>query len=205
MAFFPDSTPARPNFARGSQTSAPTTPAAPRQAKTNGYGAKCATCGGWVPERTGTLSKVHDQWVVRHIQPCPTESTAKPATFAVPDGRYTVVFPDGYKTIRVRHQDEFDSFMPGKVVLSYLSGANNDADYTSFAHVTDGGEVRVWKKHQDNARLREAVKVLLGDPKAASQAYAAESGCCGICNRTLTTPDSIAAGIGPECAKRVSW
>ena len=29
------------------------------------------------------------------------------------------------------------------------------------------------------------------------------SGCCGCCRRLLTVPDSVARGIGPECARRV--
>ena len=32
-----------------------------------------------------------------------------------------------------------------------------------------------------------------------------KTGTCGICSRTLTDPDSIAAGIGPVCAGRVGF
>jgi hypothetical protein len=48
--------------------------------------------------------------------------------------------------------------------------------------------------------------VLLGstdeDRTEAGKAYALASGCCYICNRLLTTPESIADGIGPVCAAK---
>lgn len=200
-----------PNFTRGGETTTAPRSQSARPARANKYGARCTRCGIYVPEGQGTIEKnASGKWEVIHIQPCPDAQEVEQAapalvTFAVPDGRYTVIWADGYKTIRVRHQDEFATFMPGRVILSYLSGSDNTSDYTSFAHVDERGEVRVWKKHQGNDRLCEAVKVLLGDPKAASQAYARESGCCGICGRTLTTPESIDAGIGPECRRKVGW
>ena len=204
---------ARPAFNRGSGSPAPRTPAAERK---NKFGARCVDCGVWVPEGVGRLTKDRtNQWVVSHIPPCPTSDgppevpadkpAAPAAEFSVPDGRYTVIWEDGYKTIRVSHQDELDTFMPGKVILGYLSGSDNGRDYTSFAHVADDGAVRIWKKHQGVVALREAVKVLLGDPKAASKAYARESGCCGVCGRTLTTPESLEAGIGPVCAAKTGF
>ena len=211
MARFADDQ-AKPNFQRNS---APAAPASSGPVRKNKFGAKCVNCGVFVPENTGRLTNDNGKWVVSHIPPCPTAGepaaqapqapAAESVAFSVPDGRYTIIWEDGYKTIRVSHQGEFDEFMPGRAILSFLSGSDNDRDYTSFAHVDERGQVRVWKRHQGNERLREAVKVLLGDPKAASQAYARESGCCGICNRSLTTPESIAAGIGPECAKKVAW
>ena len=210
MAHFQD-TNARPAFSRG-VPAAEAQPVEEYTGRRNVYGARCSSCQAWVEAGQGRLENTGGMWKVSHIPPCPNkeaapapEATPTRTTFKVPDGRYTVVFADGHKTIRVAHQDEFDSFMPGKAVLSFLSGSNNDSDYTSFAHVDERGSVRIWKKHQGNERLLQAVKVLLGDPKAASQAYARESGCCGVCNRTLTTPESLAAGIGPECTKRVAW
>lgn len=41
------------------------------------------------------------------------------------------------------------------------------------------------------------------DVKEAACAYGREIGVCGVCNRTLTDPDSIALGIGPVCATRL--
>lgn len=177
----------------------------------NKFGAKCVVCGVYVQAGAGETTKNNGKWEVRHVQPCPTaeqaaEAAAPSGEFKVPTGRYTVVWGDHYKTIRVEKQDEFDDFMPGVTLLKYLSGPSNESDYTGFAHVdARTGEVRFWKKHRDNEVLREAVKVLLGDPKAASQAYAVESNRCSRCNHPLTVPASVHAGLGPDCAKKVAW
>jgi hypothetical protein len=40
---------------------------------------------------------------------------------------------------------------------------------------------------------------------AAVIAYAKATGKCGVCHKTLTDPASIAAGIGPVCAKKYGF
>ena len=216
MASFGSGPTVRPDYNRGGSTAPKTTE------RMNRYGAKCVNCGGWVVAGTGRLTNTSSNgtsgaWVVSHIPPCPEPNSqtepvnkleptdVKVVPFSIPDGCYTVAFGDGHKTIRVKHQDEFDEFLPGKVLLGYLVGSNNDRDYKSFAHARDDGSVSIWRAHQSNKSLCEAVKVLLGDPKAASKAYALSSGCCGVCGRTLTTPESISAGIGPVCRERTGW
>jgi hypothetical protein len=176
--------------------------------RTNGYAARCAKCGNTVPAGEGSLTKSGPNWIVEHLPFCPQESLVEIAPEEtpafVPAGRYTVTFADGtYRTIRVRVQDADASFMPGLPVLSFLSGANNDSDYTSFAHVKANGEVVIWKRFKGNESLAEAVRVLTRDPKASALAYAEQSGCCARCGRTLTVPASLNMGYGPECARRV--
>ena len=119
-------------------------------------------------------------------------------------GWYTVVFDndDGYRTIKIELQDEDADFMPGRLILAYLSGHDNENDYTRFGHVDERGHVRVWKKHQDKPFLARAIKVLIGDPEAAAKSYALRSERCYRCDRRLTTPASIEAGIGPDCLAR---
>lgn len=58
---------------------------------------------------------------------------------------------------------------------------------------------------KDPARKEFIYKAIAHDPRAASVRYGRELGHCGICGRTLTDPDSIAAGIGPVCAGRAGW
>lgn len=193
-----------PSFRTGS-AAAP----APTQRR-NGYATSCAKCGNRVEAGEGSLTKSGNQWVVEHLPFCPqpslVEITPEEIKPVVPAGRYTVSFGDGtHRTIRVRVQDADASFMPGQAVLSYLAGANNDSDYISFGHFKPSGEVVIWKKHRDNVSLNEAVRVLLGDPKASALAYAEQSGNCARCGRTLTVPTSIHQGFGPECATKVSW
>lgn len=119
------------------------------------------------------------------------------------EGFYTVVFEDGeYRTLRLRRQKAGSTFMPGRMMVSYLCGPDNTSDYNSFAHVNDEGNVIVWRRYKQDSVLAEAVRVLVGDPKAAQMAYAQKSGNCYICGRTLTTPESIAKGLGPVCEGR---
>jgi len=200
------STPApKPNFKRNN-------PAAPANRRPNRYAGKCTMCGGWVEAGAGWLTGNPGNWGAKHTD-CGTpaaQSTPAPAVstdanpFSVPEGRYTVQFSDGsYRTLRVRLQDEDSQFMPGKILISYLAGSDNDRDYTSFANVDDRGSVKVWRKHRQNTSLVEALKVLIGSPTSAREAYAEQSGCCSRCGRTLTVPTSLHAGLGPECAKKV--
>lgn len=185
-----------------------------RNAKTNRYAAKCANCGERVEAEQGTLDKVNGQWVVAHVQPCPDQVEAEapaPAAevveFAVPEGTYTVVFEDGsYRTLKVSKQDESAEFMPGRYLLAFLSGSNNESDYTRFAHVEERtGNVKPWKRFADNMELREAVRVLTGDPRAAAAAYGLATKHCGMCGHKLSTPESLARGIGPDCASKAGW
>lgn len=115
---------------------------------------------------------------------------------AFPDGIYTVEMDgDKHYTFKVRTQAEDDKFAPGQRVMSYLSGPNNESDYTSFAFVSDQGRVNTWTRFRDNRSLVEAAKALARSPREAM-----EAGHCYKCHRLLTTPESVAAGIGPTCA-----
>lgn len=79
-------------------------------------------------------------------------------------------------------------------------------------YVTENGEYLGKVKSNQFLRVRsctpeqEAIVLrLLADPKAALEVYGKETGVCGICNRTLTDPESIANGIGPVCARGFGW
>lgn len=125
---------------------------------------------------------------------------------ALADGRYTVVFSGGeYRTVRVRKNTSADFFRGEGQKLSYLSGPDNDTDYTSFGLLKADGTVVIWKKFTPNAaaNLRAAMMVLLGDPTAAREAYALRSGRCSRCGRSLTVPASLHRGLGPECANKI--
>lgn len=118
-----------------------------------------------------------------------------PATFHVHPGVYTVVTPEGRRTFKVEVQASDAKFAPGQVIISYLAGADNDSDYTGFGFIV-GNTVRPWKRYADSPLLSFAA-ALMADPDAALV-----SKNCARCNRTLTTPESITAGLGPECVKK---
>jgi len=204
MAYFidedvaPAAPAAKPNFTR-----TPATTSTDR--RPNRYGGKCTKCNVWVEAGAGYLTGRAGAWTTEHIE-CPSEApvSINAHTFAVAEGRYTIQFETGgYKTLRVRRQDDDADFKPGLLLISFLSGSDNDRDYTSFAHVEADGTTRVWKKYRQSHDLVEALKVLIGSPTAAREAYAEQSGCCSRCGRTLTVPTSLHAGLGPECAKKV--
>jgi hypothetical protein len=219
MAFFEDETDTqtetpKPAFRRGVPPAEVTeTPEVAPAKRANKYPGDCRNCGIRVGAEEGYIAKVGDKWLVEH-KDC--DQVAKPlvretgqskdldTTFVVGEGRYTIQYANGeYKTLRVRRQDEDANFKPGCLIVSYLSGSNNDKDYTGFAHVEPNGGVRIWRKFSGNHELTEALKVLMGSADAAREAYAEQSGCCSLCGRTLTVPSSLHRGLGPECAKRV--
>jgi hypothetical protein len=94
--------------------------------------------------------------------------------------------------------------------VSLLSGPNNESDYTYlgvFCAVT--GDVRLTRasKMNDNSTpikvVRWALKHVYGD-RLLPDGYAIHhEGKCGCCGRTLTVPESIKRGIGPECWSRI--
>jgi hypothetical protein len=103
---------------------------------------------------------------------------AKPAVaISIPDGRYAV---------RTDVEDEHYAF---------YRVWNGDRATLVFLMVSDN-EMRV---SRDMARTILAKIDAVGSLEAA-KAYGREIGVCGVCNRTLTNPDSISAGIGPVCA-----
>jgi hypothetical protein len=102
-------------------------------------------------------------------------------------------------------------FCPGKRVVGILRGPENTTDYLSFGFLDDRG-LSVWKKFRGEGEpsFFERVAPLffsLAADGERSPWYArgfrllAESTCI-VCNRALTTPESIRSGIGPTCEGR---
>lgn len=188
-----------------------------RAPRANKYGGRCRQCDGWVPEGEGLLVGSRTEgWGVEHADCTAVETVSRTAAAPVTVGQqarplvpgwYTVVFDDDddHRTIQIEQQDDDDDFMPGRLILSYLSGSDNERDYTRFGHVDERGNVRIWKKHQGIPALARAINVLIGDPQAAAQSYAMESEHCYRCNRRLTSPESLRAGIGPDCMAKFGY
>jgi hypothetical protein len=93
--------------------------------------------------------------------------------------------------------------------VSVLTGADNESDYTFLGTIFDGLRYRhgrrspiaptapsalaidwLMRRLSQRAELPEAVRVC-------------HCGKCGRCGRTLTVPESVDTGFGPECAKLV--
>lgn len=118
-------------------------------------------------------------------------------------GTYTIETAEGHRTFRVWLQPEDESFAPGEMLLQYLSGPDNDHDYTGFAFLKPGAKIVVWKKFRPGGEryastlLRDA-EVFLADPAAALV-----SRHCARCNEKLSVPVSIERGYGPTCWTKV--
>jgi hypothetical protein len=107
-----------------------------------------------------------------------------------------------HRTFQIRTQPKDSSFAPGKRVVALLSGPDNTSDYTGFGFV-ESDTIYVWRSKRNGlyeryARmlLRLAEYIRDGDVEV----YAATR--CRVCNRQLTTPESVESGIGPVCEGR---
>lgn len=130
-----------------------------------------------------------------------------PITQVVEDGWYTIVGPQGgHRTLRLQTVEDDKSQNAGvKQWLAYLSGSDNEGDYTSIGFVY-GATVTLFKKNTGKYQdIVAAAKFLLKNADKIGEygkQYAIRSGKCYVCNRKLTTPESVAAGIGPICASK---
>jgi hypothetical protein len=126
----------------------------------------------------------------------------------IPDGYVTIESPrDGsHRTFRVRTQRAGAKFAPGKQILSILRGPENEHDYEFFAFIV-GTEPRVFSRlrgRNGKPSNWEWFARMVTNPRsfeALGYVYRREAR-CRMCFRLLTTPESIDAGIGPECARR---
>lgn len=120
------------------------------------------------------------------------------------EGTYTVVLGSERRTLKFVAPKE--GTFKGKIVVRYLSGSDNESDYTGFANSQDVTHVRIWRRYKEDSVLVEALKFLCesdANRADAGERYALESSRCWRCGRKLTVPASIHRGLGPECAKRV--
>jgi Family of unknown function (DUF6011) len=134
-----------------------------------------------------------------------------PKVSQIRPGIYTVVYPNGeHRTLRVKEAKRMARVgqETGPLIVGFLSGCDNESDYTYFGFLRDDNGVNFWRSFASGqaperlARIRKAVATIAGDQKAAGLAYALNSSRCCRCNRTLTVPASIHNGMGPECAGR---
>lgn len=141
----------------------------------------------------------------------------------VQNGIYTVSSPGGHFTIRLHTALKGD--LKGKRILSLLVGPSNEDDYKGVAFWDDRAKtVRVWSRFVDDkhasscgtridasrwepsrwssTQLKLAIWLRLALGYGRPGYALLREGRCLVCNRRLTTPESIESGIGPVCAER---
>jgi hypothetical protein len=104
-----------------------------------------------------------------------------------------------HKTFQIKTQKPHASFAPNERILSLLTGPDNTSCYNSIGIIKDNGKVVMWKKHRSNPVIGQYVNMVMNPEKFEDRAEYLWEGKCRICNRKLTTPESIKTGIGPVC------
>ena len=121
------------------------------------------------------------------------------AVFTVDNGKGT------HYTFRIGRKNDTQPLFVG-----LLTGPNNEADYTYMGlYKPETQEVRLTNKskYTDDTQpvkvVRWALKqVAEGKELPVGYSIKHEGRCCR-CGRTLTTPESVERGFGPECAKHM--
>lgn len=130
-----------------------------------------------------------------------------PKFFSAGNAKFTVSNPKGdHYTFRIGRREENQPFF-----VSLMTGTDNESSFTYLGLFNpETNEVRLTRKsrYTDDTLpvkvIRWAVKAVAAN-KVPAGYVVQHAGCCCRCGRTLTTPESIEAGIGPECIKHVSW
>lgn len=108
-------------------------------------------------------------------------------------------------TFRVRESKQ----KKGTFFVSYLSGTDNESNYTWFGMIFDRNKFVLGRKARERG-ISEATPAVAAFIWTFARLNAGvdvpnlefwHAGKCGRCGRTLTVPGSIETGIGPECAK----
>jgi hypothetical protein len=123
-----------------------------------------------------------------------------------------------YRTFKIHTINK--GALEGKRIVSLLTGSDNETSYSGFGFVSNSS-VNVWTKKQSPA-FRYYAQLIEKAFEAIQEAYEASGEVvevkidlsgrtysvqhekrCLCCNRKLTTPASLKAGYGPECAARL--
>jgi hypothetical protein len=158
-----------------------------------------STNGGFVAEKVMQETKAPDH-------PHLLETPARALAFMMA-GNATVTLKSrktGTRfTYRIRASED------GKVhFVALLRGENNESDYSYFGYVRrgvfcHGGQKAKVERDAPSVRaFAWSFKQLQGHELPDSLEIWHE-GRCGRCGRKLTVPESIASGIGPDCAEQM--
>lgn len=128
-------------------------------------------------------------------------------TGIIPNGCFTInnIKNHTHRTVKIHTVRK--GKLEGKRIISLLVGPDNNTSYSGFGFVDDFDGIRVWRRHSGSKTMIWIARFIAA--KFSGQDFdhpglelLVEKRCIR-CNRRLTTPESIKAGIGPECIKMV--
>jgi len=112
-----------------------------------------------------------------------------------------------YKVTKAERRLRSES--PDVYFVSLLTGPDNVGDFTYLGIIGTGNQFSTTAKSK-MTRDSEPVKAITfcmnwikSHPEVHPELEIWHSGRCGRCGRRLTVPESIANGIGPECAGKM--
>lgn len=126
--------------------------------------------------------KANDEKPIRPVTP--TAAAPRTQTPRVPDGHYAI-----------EEDGELHFFKVNTPTTGKWAGF-------TFLQIQASDDYRAIKNRERKAAVLGAITA---DPKEAMARYGHEIGRCGVCNRTLTDPESIAIGIGPVCIEKAGF
>jgi Family of unknown function (DUF6011) len=121
--------------------------------------------------------------------------------------------PEKFPVIRdvMNHTDKvrFRSSNGSKVTLRHIGTKRHpgpihvEVGGTSRGTIGTDGSFDELADEALNDLITDVLREFNRNPSEALERYGRETGVCGVCDRTLTNPESIARGIGPVCARKV--
>jgi hypothetical protein len=125
----------------------------------------------------------------RAAEPAPSLDPNAIDLAKIPEGRYAI--PDGETRLKIMIRKPDAGKWAGYVFVSDAGAYGSRQNY---------GMQKPYGKYE--GKIKDALRVIVTDPKAAAVAYGRLTGTCCICGRALENEASIEAGIGPVCAEK---
>lgn len=187
---------------------APPAPAQPAAQRRNRYAGTCTTCGGHVAPDAGLLERdAAGAWITRHDGPCPLKTDLVETQVVHSTGLDLSGLPT------VDTQDAMYFGVPGgHTRLKVRVRRPDDGKWAGWIFVDDGavyGEGQRYGRQAPGQKysgdIEAALAAILADPMGALRRYAELTNRCGVCNRPLENAESVARGIGPVCARELTF
>lgn len=143
----------------------------------------------------------HDAERTSHLPMFDSPTPTNMASTSIRDGHYMIRGVDDIGTsLTLRVSTVIKGAMLNKIIVERLDGRKLPIGVAFMDNTRR--YINVWSKHKQDTSLVLAFELLRIDPVKCAREYALSTTRCYVCNRKLKTPDSIGAGVGPECRRR---